>query len=454
MRGPTVSRATLHSTVAHADTNMKTPSIDRIECPKCGAQIPLTQTLNEQLAEQIRKELEKKFATEKKRFDAASSDLAEREAALAKDRKSLDGKVQDLLKAERAKLMEEATKKAREDLGVEMRDVRSELEEKSRKLREAQDTELDLRKRERGLEDAKKEMELEVERRLAKEKKQVQEAVTKQILESQRLKEAEKDKVIQDLTTQLEIAHHKAQQGSQQLQGEVLELDLESFLKESFPFDEIVPVAKGVRGADVLQRVLTRSGLLCGSILWESKRTKNWSEGWIDKLKDDQRNEKAEIAALVTEVLPRDIQSFGQRESVWVTNRACVFPLALVLRSMVEQVALARNAAEHKDGMMEMLYKYLAGPEFRQRVEAVVDAHRDMREDLEKEKRSTMTRWARHDKYLERAMQGVAGMTGDLRGLLGSSMPTIPALEAGGTEDAQITLDAKAIPEGNDDNTQ
>jgi hypothetical protein len=375
---------------------------DKIECPKCGAEIPLTETLQRQLTEGIRKEVE-------------------------------------------ASLLQDAEKKARESVGVELKDVRTELAEKTRKLDEAQRAELELRKRERKLEDDKKELELSVERRIGEERKVLQEKAAAQAVEDQRLKSAEKDKRIQDLTSQLESALRKAEQGSQQLQGEVQEIELESVLKEAFPLDGISAVPKGIHGGDVVQKVFTRTGALCGSILWESKRTKAWSDGWLDKLKEDQRAGKCDLAAIVTETLPRDIQSFGQKEQVWVTGRSLVVPVAAALRLQLIQVAFARTAAEHKDRKIEVLYAYLTGPEFRQRVEAVVENFIHMRSALEQEKRATRLRWAKQEKHLDLAMQAVVGMHGDLQGLAGSAIQSIPALEVHEGTDAPL-LDPASSP--------
>jgi hypothetical protein len=374
---------------------MKSPAPDRIECPRCGALIPLTETLHHQLTEQVRRDLR--------------GELAE----------------------ERAKAVQEATAKAREAVDGELRDARSALEEKGARLEEARAAELELRRRERALEDGKRELELSLERRLAEERKAIREGVTKQVLEEQKLREADRDKLISDLKAQLEAAHRKAEQGSQQLQGEVQELDLEAVLREAFPHDVVDRVARGVRGGDLLQRVFTRTGTPCGTVLWESKRTKYWSDEWVEKLKADQREAKADVAVLVTEALPKDVSRFGLRDAIWVSGRAYFLPVAALLRESMAQVAFARNAAELKDQKMETLFRYLSGPGFRQRMEAVVETFVQVRQDLEKEKRTTATRWARQEKQLEKAVLALAGMHGDLEGLLGSSLPAVPALEEG-----------------------
>lgn len=344
---------------------------------------------------------------------------------------ALQGQMEKALVHERAKLVAAAEKRLRESMNAEVEDIRTELAEKSRKLEEARTAELALRKRERALVDEKKELELAVEKRLSEEKVAIQESLTKQLLEAHRLKDAEKDKMVEDLRAQLESAHRKAEQGSQQMQGEVLELDLEATLRETFPFDEVVPVAKGVRGGDVFHRVMTRSGTHCGTILWESKRTKNWSDSWVEKLKGDQRSAKADVAAIVSEVLPKDVGSFAVRDDVWVCNRATFVPVAVALRNQLTQISFARNAAAHKDQRIEGLYRYLTSSEFKQRLEGIVEAFMSMRSELEKEKRATLSRWAKQEKQIDAAMTAASGTYGDMKGILGPSMQGIPALEDG-----------------------
>jgi hypothetical protein len=398
--------------------------LDEIKCPKCGELIPLSDALQHQITERIEHESAEKI-------EAKEDELREREKELTQAKKDFDKSVEEGVKAERAKLEKELREKAKEAAALEVQDLKNQVSEKDEKLKKAEQTELELRKRERALEERSKTLDLEAERKLGEEKKKMEEEISKRIAEQHRLKEAERDKIIGDLKTQLEDAHRKAEQGSQQLQGEAKELDLEKFLKESFLFDEIVPVPKGVRGADVIQIVKTRSGSVCGTILWESKQTRAWSDGWISKLKDDQREAKADIAAIATEAMPKDIVNFGNRGDIWITKTEFVFGLATLLRDTLIQVATTKRMSEGKDAKVEVLFHYLTGSEFKQKVEAVADAFVIMKTDLEKEKRTSIARWAKQEKHLEKAIGSIAGMHGDLRGLIGSSMEAIPLLESG-----------------------
>ena len=222
----------------------------------------------------------------------------------------------------------------------------------------------------------------------------------------------------------------KLQQGSQQTQGEVLELELEELIRSAFPADQIEPVAKGRNGADVIHKVFTKSGHFCGTIVWELKRTKSWSDGWIAKLKDDQRLTKAEIAILVSEALPKDCQHFAQISGVWVASPQCAISLAVALRKQLTEIAMTKLAAVGKNEKMEVLYQYLSGIEFKQRVEAIVEAFIEMQEDLQEERRVVEKRWAKREKQIQRVVLNTSGMHGDLQGLIGSSLQEIPALTA------------------------
>lgn len=467
-------------------------SLDKVQCPQCGASIPITEAIQHQLSERL-EEMENRITqregtltererdleqakkaidqqvqqklqlertkleqdTQKKVMETVSLELRDlrsqidekdkkleemqktelalrkRERDIEEAKRSIDRQVQEKVQVELAKVEQDVQKRATEALSVEMHDLRTRIEEKDKELGEMKKAELGLRKRERGLEASKKDLELQVARTIAAEReKLVQETITR-VTEDHRLKGLEKDRRIDDMRRQIDDLKRKAEQGSQQLQGEVQELDLEEYLRETFPFDAIQPVAKGVRGADVLQGVHTRSGTFCGTILWESKRTKNWSESWIAKLKEDQQEAKANIAIIVSDVLPKTISSFGFYENVWVTNRSSLPGLATALRASITEVALTKLATKSKDEKIEMLFQYLTSPEFKQRVEGMVETFVAMKEDLDKEKRATITRWGRQEKQIERAIAITGGFYGDLQGLIGSSMQSIPALEAG-----------------------
>jgi hypothetical protein len=438
--------------------------LDEIECPKCGAPIPLSETLRHQLTEDIRKELEEKIGQrekglslkekeledKQKKLDeeekevekrieqgvtvavsAREKQLEKREAEVITEKESIDKRVRDQVSQEKEKLELQAKKKAEEAVSVEVKDMQAQLRESQVKLEKAELAELDMRKRERELEQKEKSIELETSRRMATERQKVQEETAKTIEEEHRLKDAEKDKKLQDAIKANEELRRKLQQGSQQTQGEVLELELEDLIKTSFPSDMIEPVPKGINGADVIQRVYDKRGESCGIIVWESKHTKAWSDGWVQKLKDDLRLVKGDVAILVSESLPKDMKNFGMFNGIWVASPQCALGLAMAIRNQLVEVCMTKLAAVGKNEKMEILYRYLSGSEFKQRVEAIVEAFVDMQKDLQTERRTSELRWSKREKQIQKVIANTAGMYGDFQGLIGSSLQTIPALSSG-----------------------
>jgi hypothetical protein len=243
------------------------------------------------------------------------------------------------------------------------------------------------------------------------------------------LKVREKEEQITSMQRQIEELRRKAEQGSQQLQGEAQELQLESLLREKFPRDIIEPVPKGEFGGDVLHRVNGPQGQACGAILWESKRTKNWSDTWLPKLREDQRTAKAELALIVSQALPKSVETFGFIEGVWVTESRCAIPVAIALREYLINLTAARQAGEGQQTKMEMVYQYLTGPRFRHRIEAVVEKLADMQSDLEKERKMMMRLWAKREEQIRGAAESTVGMFGDFQGIAGRALQEIDGLD-------------------------
>lgn len=395
-----------------------------ITCPNCGKKIQLTEAFTQQIEEKLRREFDAETKKKEREFERA---LEEREREFT-----------EKLAGERSKLEKQAKKRAEEALSVEIADLKSQLEQRAEQLEEARKQELALRRRQRELEERERTLKLEVERTLDNERKKIWKDATDKVSEERRLKDLEKDKKLADLQKEIEQLKRKAEQGSELAQGEILELELEEVLRTNFRFDGIEPVAKGARGADVLQRVRTEAGRPCGTILWEAKRAKSWSEAWIQKLKDDQRGARAELAVLVSSILPKEIGHIGHIDGVWVTDFPSAVGLATALRASLIELAQARNALAGKSGKMELIYNYLSGPEFKQRVEAIVEAFVAMRDDLDAEKRAIEKVWAKRERQIQRVVQSTAGMYGDLQGIIGASLPEIKLLElpTGDSEDA------------------
>jgi hypothetical protein len=361
-------------------------------------------------------------------------ELQTKEAKLQDSEKEIVTRVATQVKAEKAKLTNEALKTARAEMSLQVQNLESLAAEKEQKLRESEKKELELLKEKRELESAKRTLELNVARQLDKEREQIREEAIKEASDRHRLKDEEREQILQQALKATEDTRRRLEQGSQQVQGEVLELELDQMLRDQCPLDEILEVPKGACGADLLQRVNSRAGYSCGLIIWEAKNTKNWGNDWVSKLKDDQRLAKADIAVLVSDVVPKDVDSFGFRDGVWLAKRRYVPALVLALRQTLLEVAQAKRAVASKNDNIEVLFNYLTGPEFRNRVEAIARSFVDMRDDLEKEKRTMNKHWAKRAKQLDVIIVNTSGMYGDFQGL-GAPLKPIPVLEPGEAEE-------------------
>lgn len=352
-----------------------------IKCKHCGAEIEVSEALTHQLEEQISASIEAKNKLQLEEYKKEISEKAQRDVEEAREQnKKLNIQISELLDEIRA-----------------------------------------LRRRD-------EERELEMKKKLLDEEEKIRAEAEKRYEEEHKLKDLEKDKKISDLMKSLEEAQKKALQGSQQTQGESLELELETKLKAEFPMDKVSEVKKGARGADIIQVVVDKLGRDCGTILWESKNAK-WSDGWILKLKEDQRQAKADLAVLVSVDLPKDVGTFKYINGVWVVSWKHFVALAMALRFNLVSLYHERQNLEGKDEKMQLLYQYLTGPEFKHRVEAIVEAFLEMQDEMEREKRWFNTKWARQEKQIRKVIDHTHGMYGDLQGVIGKSLPEIKTLE-------------------------
>lgn len=345
-----------------------------IKCPHCGKEFEAGEALTHQIEQEVSASFEEKY---KKEF--------------------LEEKV---------KIEEEAREK-----NAKLTSQVSELLDEIKKLREKDE-----------------EREIEMKKRLLSEEDKIKEESRKKFEEEHKLNDLQKDKKLVEALEQIEDLKAKIQKGSQQTQGEVLELEIEENLKREFPTDKISEVKKGQRGADVEEEVYDKLGRRCGMILWESKNAE-WSDGWIGKLKEDQRQAKADLSVLISVKLPEGIDSFGYKDGVWVVGWKYYIALAWSLRYNLVSLYHERTSSEGKDEKMKILYGYLTGPEFKNRVEGIVDAFTNLQDELEKEKRYFNIKWARQEKEIRRVIDHTHGMYGDLQGVIGKSLPEIKSLE-------------------------
>ncbi|WP_374565153.1 DUF2130 domain-containing protein [Nitrosomonas sp.] len=417
-----------------------------IICPNCKTEIKLTESLAAPLIESTRQQFEQRLAQKDSEISQREQAMRDREKQLAEEKRKLDdqvtSQVAEQLKAERARVIAEESRKAKlasaaelESKARELAELHEVLKSRDEKLAQAQQAQAELIKKQRELDDAKRELELTVAKRVQDGLTEARQLARKEAEDEQKLKVLEKEQTIAAMQKQIEDLKRRAEQGSQQLQGEVQELELENLLRMKFPFDAIEPVPKGEFGGDVLHRVIGSGGQIGGTLLWEFKRTKNWSDAWLVKLRDDQRAAKAEVAVIVSHTLPKGVETFELIEGVWVTHPRAALPVAMILRQSLLEIALARQSSEGQQSKTEMVYQYLTGPRFRQRVEAIVEAFSTMQEDLDKERKAIMKQWAKREEQIERVMSATVGMYGDLQGIAGKSLQEIEGLNLEVLED-------------------
>ncbi len=387
---------------------------EKIKCPHCGKSVELSQALYQDIETRLRRDFDAQILKSRETFQREQE---EREEAFRLK-----------LQESRKQLEEKARAQASEEARLELTEIREVLAQKERRLADAEKKEMDLRREKRDLEDREKNLELEMARRLDSEKRKIEEQTALKYEESHRLREAEKDQQIESMRRTIDELKRKSEQGSQQLQGEVLEVELEDLLRREFPFDAIQPVPKGTHGGDILQCVMTQAGHECGKILWEAKRAK-WSPGWIQKLKDDKLEAKADLAILVSATLPQGFHHFREIDGVWVTDIPSAPSLALALRVILIQVERTRKVQSGRTEKMEALFDYLTGTEFKNRMEAILETFRSLSEELEAEKRAMQKIWASRSKQIERVVANTAGLYGDLEGLTGQALPAMKSLE-------------------------
>ncbi len=407
-----------------------------ITCPQCKNEIKLTESLAAPLLESVKREYEQRLSQKDANMTQREQALAERAQSLERVKATLDQQVAQKLQQERVRIAAEEQQRAKLALGNDLDQKTNEisslqevLKQRDIKLAEAQKAQAELIRKQRELDDTKRELDLTVEKRVQADLTAERDKARKEAEEELKLKVMEKDQTITAMQKQIEDLRRRAEQGSQQLQGEVQEMELEALLTAKFPRDTIQPVPKGEFGGDVLHRVIGPLNQVCGTILWECKRTKSWSDGWLPKLREDQRAAKAEIAVIISQALPKEVETFGLIDGVWIADPKVALPLALSLRQTLIEVASARQASEGQQTKMEMVYSYLTGPRFRQRVQAIVEAFSSMKEDLDREKKAIIRQWAKREEQIDRVMQATVGMYGDLQGIAGKTLQEIEGLE-------------------------
>lgn len=402
---------------------------DKIKCPNCGHLFDVEEALSGKVKAHYKAEYEKKIAVQAEKFNEEKQKLDEDKKEFQSQKEVQD----EVLKAEIAKQLEFEKRKIEKDVNELVEEKMNALKEENEKRKienkKFREKEVALLKRESALKEDQENLNLKMAKELLEQKNEIEEKARAKEREAMSLKEMEYKKQLDVQKKLIEEMKRKAEQGSMQLQGEVQELALEELLARIYPFDKIEEVPKGVRGADSIQTVINSNQQDCGSIVYESKRTKNFVNDWIDKLKQDQTTCKADIAVLVTETLPNDMDGFGEKNGVWICGFHEVKSLSFVLRELLIKTNSVKLAQENKGDKMELLYSYLTSNEFVQNIKRIVDNYDGMINQLNSEKKAMHKIWATREKQIWVVQENISALFGSIKGIAGESLKTSNVLE-------------------------
>jgi hypothetical protein len=417
-----------------------------IKCPNCGHQFDVENVLAADLDHKYQQQYQLKLQQSLDKVEAEKKKL-NNDLQLFEERKKNENEIfTQRLQKEKQKIEADLQEQLKKSIGADFENKLQMLESNNKdneeKLKEARKKELEFLQKEQALKNKEAELEITLQKQLQQERESITEQVRSQELEKNKLRETSFQLKLKELQVQLEEQKklademkRRAEQGSMQRQGEVQELLLEQILKENFPFDAIEEVGKGVEGADCVQIVRNAAGKECGKIIYESKRTKAWSGSWVDKLKTDKRNQGADVAILVTQAFPKNMERFGEKEGVWICNFQELSSVAYLLRNGIIQMHDVQKSQENKGDKMQMLYNYLTGNEFRGQMEAIVEGFMSIKNSIGKERIQMEKLWKEREKQLEKVLISTSGMFGSVKGIAGASVGHIPLLEGSDEDD-------------------
>lgn len=437
-----------------------------VKCPNCGNEFSADSAIENDVREKLQKEFQLKTSQREVEIQKRLEEIEKERQTVEKWKTEQGDIIKKQLEKEKITLKESLRKEAEDEFSNQLKTLQTENEEKNAKLKSLQQKEFEFIQKEKELKERSEAMEMEMQKKLnereeeiklkaeifATQKAEIQlkqkesefkrkqeeldleiarkvSDATERVREEEKMKLAEIQKQMEDQKSMIEEMRKKSEQGSMQLQGEVQELELESLLKSAFVFDKIEEVGKGIKGADCVQMVNTEFGQQCGKIIYESKRTKAFSNEWLTKLKEDMRNTKADLAVIVTEALPKELNRFGMIDGVWVCTFAEVKSLAMVLRDSLIRINAAMQSQENKGDKMHMLYDYLTGNEFHQRIQAIVEGFNTLQDDLSKERKTMLLTWEKRSKQLDKVMMNTIAMYGSVKGIAGGAVQEIKGLE-------------------------
>lgn len=406
-----------------------------INCPNCGVHIDIEEILKHQMEEQLQAEFQKKIQNELSKINAEKDRILKEKMDLDKLKESEHERLRLKLEEEKRKIVEIEEKKAKEASANLLNQINEKLQKSEVEILTLKQKELELKNNEERL---KQQYEFEMKRKLFEEQQSIENKVRQEEQEKIKLQQMEWEKKLKDQMNLVEEMQRKAQQGSMQLQGEVLELAIEEMLKKTFPFDEIIEVQKGVRGADIIQKVRNNQLKECGSIIYETKRTENWSNDWIEKLKKDKLSSHADIAILITQAFPKNYNGFAYIDGVWVCSYKEVESVSKAMRMQLIQFAEISKTQENKGDKSMLLYDFLTSQEFRNAMEAIIDSFSKMKDDLEREKNAMLKHWKSRELQIERVRDHSINLYASIKNIGGNELIHNATLELGEGNDDEI----------------
>lgn len=408
-------------------------SKNTINCPNCQTAIDVNTILYHQVDEQLKKQYQEQLAKEKRHYQDELDTLAiERQKIAAekeKQQRIIEDHVKQELKSRESSLKKQLKAQSEAEQLEAMTLLREELDEKSSKIKELNKATIAVEQLKREKDELEASIKASAEKELSLKIAQEKERIQKEAFEANELRFKELQKQLEDQKSLTAEMKRKQDQGSMQIQGEVQELAIEEWLSEQFPLDSIQEIKKGERGADCIQTVHTRSRQNCGTIYYESKRTKHFQPNWIEKFKADIREKNANIGVLVTDALPTDMDRLGLRDGIWICSFSEFKGLCAVLRESIIQISTALVAQENKGDKMGMLYDFLTSNEFRMQIEAIVEGFTQMRSDLESEQRAMRSIWKKREKQIDKVLLNTTDMYGSIKGIAGNAVQSINLLE-------------------------
>lgn len=407
-----------------------------IKCPQCGAVIDVNDVLYHQLEDQIKKDFDKKSAKREKEIQKQLDEIQLEKEQVKKQKETMNElvakEVQTKLKTEKNKLEKSIREQLQDETSEQIKDLQKELDQKSTQVKELNKTKAEVEKLKREKDELRDQVALEKEKEFSDKLKEEKQKIKKQSDEENTLKIKELEKKLEDQTKLAEEMKRRAEQGSMQLQGEIQELELENILRNLYPYDEVTEIKKGQRGADIIHIVKTNQGNECGKIYYESKRTKNFEYGWLQKLRDDNLEAKADVLVIVTEVMPVDSEfKYFYKDGVWICSFSEIKGFSLVLRQGLLQIQAVTITQQGKETKMELLYDFLTSQEFRGQFEAIIEGFKSLQDSYSDEKLKMQKIWKEREKQLEKILSNAVNFYGSLKGIAGASIPDIKMLESG-----------------------